>query len=109
MQNIGVEVTPSTACLAVDSNFELSRGEGVFPGSICEVVDSVILRFYATDNLNNVHYTDPTPPIAVSGDIIIVALVIYDIEIILSLHNIYVGFAIVYRRVSCGWYLPHFC
>lgn len=67
VQDIGVEITPPTACLSVDSNFTLTKGEGVFPGSICEVVASVTLRFYATDDLNNVHYTVSTPTITVSG------------------------------------------
>ena len=70
LQIIGVEISPSIACLSVDSSFQLARGEGVFQGSICEVIDSVTLRFYANDSHTNiVHYTDPTPPISVSGDI----------------------------------------
>ena len=72
LQSIGVEISPSTACLSVDSNFQLVRGKGVFQGSICEVINSVTLRFYATDDHNVIHYTDPTPSISVSGNSLIV-------------------------------------
>ena len=67
-QPIGIEVTPASTCLSVDSNFTLSKGEGVFTGSICEVAASVTLRFYATDSLGNTHFAGPTPSIAVSGE-----------------------------------------
>ena len=67
LQSIGVEISPSSACLSVDSSFQLIGGEGVFQSSICEVIDSVTLRFYATDSRNIMHYTEPTPPISVSG------------------------------------------
>ncbi len=62
-----MEISPSSACLSVDSDFQLIQGEGVFQGSVCEVIDSVTLRFYATDS-NVIHYTHPTPPITVSGN-----------------------------------------
>jgi hypothetical protein len=61
LQSIGVEISPSTACLSLDSNFQLAQGEGVLQGSICEVIDSVTF----------IHYTDPTPPNSVSGNILI--------------------------------------
>ena len=62
-----MEITPPSACLSVDSNFTLSQGQGVFSGSICEVIGSVTLRFYATDSLGNTRYTASTPSITVSG------------------------------------------
>ena len=67
LQDIGVEITPASTCLSVDSNFTLANGEGVFPGSICEVAASVTLRFFTTDSQGNTHYTNPTPAITVSG------------------------------------------
>ena len=64
-----MEITPASTCLSVDSNFTLTNGEGVFPGSICEVAASVTLRFYTTDSQGNMHYTNPTPAITVSGEL----------------------------------------
>lgn len=66
-QEVSVEITPSSACLSVDSNFTLINGQGVFTGSICEVGGSVTLRFFTTDTLGNVRYTSSTPSITVSG------------------------------------------
>ena len=66
-QKIQVEITPPTACLSLDSSFHLNKGEGTYPGSICEVVKSITLRFFTTDRFGTAHYTNPTPSIAVSG------------------------------------------
>ena len=62
-----IHVSPNTTCLANDSFFALVNGEGVFPGSICEVASGVQLRFSVTDIVGSTHYSQWTDPITVSG------------------------------------------
>lgn len=63
-----MEISPSTVCLSVDSSFQLSRGQGKFPGSVCEPTENVQLIFTTVSSDGTPFNTSWTPSFNVTGE-----------------------------------------
>lgn len=62
-----MEANPSSACISVDSSFQLSQGQAVFPGSICAPIASLQLRFSVVSDGGVNLTTGWTPTFTVTG------------------------------------------
>ena len=67
LQNVTVEIDPTSACLSTDSDFQLAYGNGTFPGSVCGPSENVRLRFSTVATNGTTIYSDWTPQFNVSG------------------------------------------
>lgn len=66
-QEVTLEANPSSACISVDSSFQLSQGQAVFPGSICAPIASLQLRFSVVSDGGVNLTTGWTPTFTVTG------------------------------------------
>lgn len=67
LQNVTVEIDPPSACLSTDSNFQLTYGNGTFPGSVCAPSENVRLQFSVVATNGTTIYSNWTPQFNVSG------------------------------------------
>jgi len=65
---VTLEANPSSACISVDSSFQLSKGQAVFPGSICAPITSLQLRFSVVSDGGVNLTTGWTPTFTVTGE-----------------------------------------
>ena len=65
------EIDPPATCLSSDSAFKLSSGVGIFPGSVCQLGQNIMIRFSVTTNLTSTTlYTPWTPTFNVTGELV---------------------------------------
>ncbi|XP_057301021.1 uncharacterized protein LOC130635645 isoform X2 [Hydractinia symbiolongicarpus] len=66
---VSAVLSNSSLCLSTDSSFMLSQGYGVFPGSVCEVVDYAISLSFQANSSSGVISSDSTNTFQVTGEI----------------------------------------